>query len=256
VTEVDLVRQDDRAAKDPRSQRPDLMKARAARARGLRPFAQGDPSRNSKPQKTRTPYFSCPSAKAKRILEMRLSRLTGLEQDKLATEYGELCDTIARSAIGAQRREEPLDVIVMELEEIRAKLPDKRRTEIVATSGDHPRGSHPRRDMIVTVSHAATSSARARRPTGLKSAGVAEKIGMEAAEEDWNHQLFVAFDPRVRLLLLGQGQSLREEGVRESRSPSDGEGTGRSVNLVGMEPGEKIAAIVEVPKVREGYIPW
>jgi DNA gyrase subunit A len=86
---------------------------------------------------------------------MRLSRLTGLEHEKLATEYGELCDAIARSARSSPDPKLLDDVIVMELEEIRSKYADKRRTEIVENEAEiQDEDLIQEEDMVVTISHA------------------------------------------------------------------------------------------------------
>src|SRR6202044_1579345 len=102
----------------------------------------------------KTPYFLS-ERQAKAILEMRLSRLTGLEQEKLATEYGTLTDTIIRLKAILASEKLLFDVIVMELEEIRAKYADKRRTEIVPTEADlSDEDLIQEEDMVVTISHA------------------------------------------------------------------------------------------------------
>jgi DNA gyrase subunit A len=91
---------------------------------------------------------------AKAILEMRLSKLTGLEREKLAGEYGELCDTIARleAILGSEKL--LLAVIVDELQEIREKYGDARRTEIVEAEGDLSiEDLVPDEDVVVTVTH-------------------------------------------------------------------------------------------------------
>ena len=74
----------------------------------------------------KTPYLLS-ERQAKAILEMRLSRLTGLETEKLATEYGTLSETIARLRAILADVKLLFAVITMELEEIRAKYADKRR---------------------------------------------------------------------------------------------------------------------------------
>src|SRR6185369_16548862 len=66
---------------------------------------------------------------AKAILEMRLSRLTGLEREKLAKEYGELSEEISRLRAILADPILLMNVIVMELEDIKSRFGDKRRTE-------------------------------------------------------------------------------------------------------------------------------
>src|SRR5262249_12693596 len=79
-------------------------------------------------------FFSERQAKA--ILEMRLSRLTGLERDKLAKEYGELSVEIERLRAILADAHLLMNVIVMELEDVKERFADKRRTEIVAVEAE------------------------------------------------------------------------------------------------------------------------
>src|SRR5580693_3573893 len=94
VTEVDLVVKTIRAAKDPEVAKAALMKLEL---KGLEEFVRraGRPEEEIAAARGRGPYLLS-ERQAKAILEMRLSRLTGLEQEKLATEYGTLTDTITR----------------------------------------------------------------------------------------------------------------------------------------------------------------
>src|SRR6266542_2394751 len=153
VTEVDLVIKTIRAAPDPEVARTELMKLPLA---GLEDFVRraGRPEAEIAEAAQRKQYFLS-ERQAKAILEMRLSRLTGLEREKLARDYGQLCDQISRlSAILADIKL-LMDVVVGELEEIRTKYQDKRRTEIVATEAEiNMEDLVQEEDMVVTISHA------------------------------------------------------------------------------------------------------
>jgi len=250
VTEVDLVVKTIRAAKDPEIAKADLMKLEL---RGLEAFVRraGRPEQEIEAAKTRTPYFLS-ERQAKAILEMRLSRLTGLEQDKLATEYGELCDTIARLRSVLNDEKNLFDVIVMELEEIRAKYSDKRRTEIVATEAEITQEDLiQEEDMIVTVSHAGYIKRTSPSSYRAQKRGGRGKIGMEAREEDWITQLFVASTHAYVFFFSDKGKVYVKKVYEIPLALRTAKGRA-IVNLVGMEPGEKIAAIVEVPKVEKG----
>jgi DNA gyrase subunit A len=250
VTEVDLVVKTIRAAKDPETARTELMKLEL---RGLEAFVRraGRPEHEIEAAKARTPYFLS-ERQAKAILEMRLSRLTGLEQDKLATEYGELGDTIARlrAVLGDEKR--LFDVIVMELEEIREKYADKRRTEIVATEAEITQEDLiQEEDMIVTVSHAGYIKRTSPSSYRAQKRGGRGKIGMEAREEDWVTQLFVASTHAYVFFFSDKGKVYVKKVYEIPLALRTAKGRA-IVNLVGMEPGEKVAAIVEVPKVEKG----
>src|SRR5579859_3565496 len=129
VTDVDRVVQTIRASADPDEAKRALMQLELA---GLEAFVRraGRPQNEIDQAKTKNPY-RLSERQAKAILEMRLSRLTGLEQEKLAKEFAELCAAIARYRAVLASPALLDDVIVMELEEIKAKYGDKRRTEIV-----------------------------------------------------------------------------------------------------------------------------
>jgi DNA gyrase subunit A len=250
VTEVDLVVKTIRAAKDPETAKAELTKLEL---RGLEAFVRraGRPEDEIAAAKTRTPYFLS-ERQAKAILEMRLSRLTGLEQDKLATEYGELCDAIERlrAVLGDEKR--LFDVIVMELEEIRTKYADKRRTEIVATEAEITQEDLiQEEDMIVTVSHAGYIKRTSPSSYRAQKRGGRGRIGMEAREEDWVTQLFVASTHAYVFFFSDKGKVYVKKVYEIPLALRTAKGRA-IVNLVGMEPGEKVAAIVEVPKVEKG----
>jgi DNA gyrase subunit A len=191
ITEVDLVIKTIRESRDPDIAKAALM---ALPLKGLEKFVEraGRPQDEIDAALKKTPY-TLSERQAKAILEMRLSRLTGLETEKLAAQYGELCETIGRLRAILADEKLLFNVIVMELEEIRTKYADKRRTEIVANEAEiNEEDLIQEEDMVVTISHAgyikrvSTSTYRAQKRGGTG------KIGMEARDEDWVTQLFVA----------------------------------------------------------------
>jgi DNA gyrase subunit A len=250
ITEVDLVIQTIRKAKDPDDARAELQKLPLA---GLEDFVRraGRPESEIAEAAKKKQYFLS-ERQAKAILEMRLSRLTGLEREKLAKEYGELCDTIARlSAILADPRL-LFEVVEKELEEVRDKYKDPRRTEIVATEAEiNMEDLVQEEDMVVTISHAGyikrtpSSTYRAQRRGGRG------KVGMEAREEDFVNQLFVASTHAYVFFFSDRGKVYVKK-VYEIPSAARNAKGRAIVNFVGMEPGEKIAAITPVIEMKEG----
>jgi len=250
VTDVDLVVRTIRAAADPDEAKAALMQLPLA---GLEAFVRraGRPDHEIAEAARKTPYLLS-DRQAKAILEMRLSRLTGLEQEKLAKDYGELCDTIARlKALLADERI-LFGVITMELEDIRAKYADKRRTEIVANEADiSDEDLIQEEDMIVTVSHAGYIKRTSPQSYRSQKRGGRGKIGMEAREEDWITQLFVASTHAYVFFFSDKGKVYVKKVYEVPLAPRTAKGRA-IVNFVGMEPGEKVAAIVEVPKIEKG----
>ncbi|RYG74580.1 DNA gyrase subunit A, partial [bacterium] len=211
----------------------------------------GRPDDEIEESKKRGEYFLS-ERQAKAILEMRLSRLTGLEHEKLAAEYSELCNEIGRLRAILASETLLFDVIVTELEEIRAKYGDKRRTEIVASAAEiNEEDLIQEEEMVVTISHAgyikrtSTSTYRAQRRGGKG------KIGMEARDEDWVTQLFVASTHAYVFFFSDRGKVYVKKVYEIPQAARNSKGRA-IVNFIGMETGEKIKAIVEVPAIQKG----
>jgi DNA gyrase subunit A len=250
ITEVDLVIKTIRAARDPEQARTDLM---ALPLRGLEQFVQraGRPQEEIDAAKARGDYYLS-ERQAKAILEMRLSRLTGLEQEKLATEYGELCNTITRLKAILASESELLGVIVAELDEIRERYGDDRRTEIVAEEGEISiEDLISSEDVVVTVSHAGyikrvpTSEYRA------QGRGGRGKRAMETRDEDFVEQIFVANSHDHVLYVSDKGIAYLKKvyEIPEAGRTSRGRAI---VNFVGMDPGDRVAAIVPLKEFKDG----
>ena len=207
------------------------------------------------------PEFRLTERQAKAILDMRLARLTGLEREKLAAEYGQLSDTIARlkKILGDDR--ELMSVIRGELLEVRAKFADARRTEVVVDEGDISiEDLIAVQKMVVTCSHKGFIKRTALSDYRAQRRGGRGKIGMEARDDDFINRFFVASTHDHVLFFTDRGRVFLKkvyevpEGSRTSK--------GRSiVNFVGLDTGEgadkggqreKIAAIVPVSEFREG----
>ena len=250
VTDVDLVVRTIRAAADPDEAKVALMRLPL---QGLEAFVRraGRPEHEIDEAKKKNPYLLS-ERQAKAILEMRLSRLTGLEQEKLAKDYSELSETIARLRALLADEKILFGVITMELEEIREKYADKRRTEILLNEADiSDEDLIQEEDMIVTVSHAGYIKRTSPQSYRSQKRGGRGKIGMEAREEDWITQLFVASTHAYVFFFSDKGKVYVKKVYEVPLAPRTAKGRA-IVNFVGMEPGEKVAAIVEVPKIEKG----
>jgi DNA gyrase/topoisomerase IV subunit A len=141
-----------------------------------------------------------------------------------------------------------MNVIVMELEDIKARFADKRRTEIVPAEAEiQVEDLIQEEDMVVTISHAGYVKRTPVSTYRAQKRGGKGKVGMEAREEDWVSQLFVASTHSYVFFFSDKGKVYVKkvyeipEGARNAK--------GRAiVNFVGMEPGEKVAAITPVPR--------
>ena len=250
TTEVDVVIRTIRQSPDSETARAALMKLPLA---GLEEFVRraGRPEAEIEAARLRGDYYLS-ERQAKAILEMRLSRLTGLERERLAREYGELSDLIAKLKAILASDELLMSVISGELVEIRARYGDERRTEIVPADGDISiEDLVADEDVVVTVSHAGYIKRVPVSEYREQGRGGRGSRGMETKEEDFVTKLFVARNHSHILFFSDKGKVYHKKiyeippGARASR--------GRAiVNFVGMEPGEGVAAVVPIREFVEG----
>ncbi|MDP1826027.1 MAG: DNA gyrase subunit A [Archangium sp.] len=195
------------------------------------------------------PGFS--EAQARSILDMRLQRLTGLQQEELFQELLELSREIAKLEDILANESSLLTVIKNELKEIRERYADPRRTEIVGDMGEmSTEDLIADEDMVVTLSHAGyvkrtpVSEYRAQRRGGRGKTGATTK------EEDFVTDFFVASTHSYLMPITSRGQLywLRVHEVPlGSRS-----GKGKPiVNLVQFQEGEKLAQVLVTREFEE-----
>jgi DNA gyrase subunit A len=250
VTEVDVVIKTIRAARDVDEARRALM---SLPLRGLEDFVKraGRSEAEIEIARARGDYLLS-ERQAKAILEMRLSRLTGLEQEKLAAEYGELCDTVARLQAILASETALMSVIVEELDEIRARYGDERRTEVVADEGDITIEDLVRNeDVVVTVSHAGYIKRVPVTEYRSQGRGGRGKRAMETRDEDFVEQIFIPSNHDHVLYLSDKGIAYlkRVYEIPEASRTSRGRAI---VNFVGMDPGDRVAAIVPIREFKDG----
>ena len=190
--------------------------------------------------------FGLSDAQAKAILEMRLQRLTGLEREKIDAEYAELLGFMARLQAILNDPRKVLDVIIAELEDIKTRYNDERRTEIVASSEDIAiEDMIIEEDMVVTVSH---SGYIKRNPVSLYKSqhrGGRGKVGMGTKEEDFVEKIFIASTHQYLLIFtsLGKVYWLKVYQIPQAGRVAKGKAI---VNLVNIASGERVAAILPV----------
>ncbi|SDO79114.1 DNA gyrase subunit A [Ralstonia sp. 25mfcol4.1] len=183
---------------------------------------------------------------AQEILQMRLQRLTGLEQDKIVQEYREVMGLIADLLDILARPERITTIITEELGAIRAEFGDERRSQIEhnATELDTEDLITPQ-DMVVTLSHSGYMKSQPISEYRAQKRGGRGKLATATKEDDWIDTLFVAnthdyilcFSNRGRLYWLKVYEV--PQGSRNSR--------GRPiVNMFPLADGEKINVILPV----------
>lgn len=189
---------------------------------------------------------------AQAILDMRLQRLTGLEREKIISEYQDLIKSIARYKAILESSTMVLQIIKDEMKEIREKHGDERRTEILHEAGEiDVEDLIAEEDMVVTISHEGyikrnpISLYRAQRRGGKGLTGVRPK------EEDFVERLFVGSSHDYLLFFTNRGRvywkKVHEvpEGGRMSRGKA-------IVNLLDLQRGEKVATTLSVRDFSEG----
>jgi DNA gyrase subunit A len=195
--------------------------------------------------------FSLSTIQAQAILDMQLQRLTGLERQKILDELAELLKTIERlRAILASERL-LMQIIVDELKEVREKYGDDRRTEIIDESGELSiEDLIAEEDMAITVSATGYIKRTAISTYRNQRRGGKGRIGMRTRDEDFVSHLFVASTHAYIMIFSDRGRAYWLK-VHEIPDVGPG-GKGKSIaNLVSMEEGEKIAAMLAVKEFEE-----
>jgi len=192
-------------------------------------------------------------AQAQAILELRLQRLTGLEQDKIVAEYKEVMEQIADLLDILARPERITTIIGEELTAVKAQFGDARRSEIVLSTADiNLEDLIVREDMVVTLSHTGYIKRQPLADYRAQRRGGRGKQAAAIKEDDFVDRLFVAnthdyilcFSSRGRVYWLKVYEA--PEGQRASR--------GRPiVNLFPLDEGEKITAILPVKEFDEEH---
>ena len=190
--------------------------------------------------------FALSEIQAQAILDMQLQRLTGLERQKILDELAELLQTIERlrSVLASDRL--LMQTIVDELRALQAKYGDDRRTEIVEEQGDFRiEDLIAEEDMAITVSNTGYIKRTAISTYRNQRRGGKGRIGMRTREEDFVSHLFVASTHAYILIFSDRG---RVYWLRVHEIPDVGpDGKGKAIaNLVAMESGERIAALLAV----------
>jgi DNA gyrase subunit A len=206
--------------------------------------------RNAKnPPEARTglvAQFGLSEIQAQAILDMQLQRLTGLERQKVLDELAELMRLIERlRAILASERSLQ-QIVVDELKQIRDKFGDDRRTTILDTEGElRIEDLIADEDVAITVTDTGYIKRTPISTYRNQKRGGKGRIGMRTREEDVVNHLFVASTHAYMMIFSDRG---RAYWLKVHEIPDVGpDGRGKAIaNLVQMEAGEKIAAMLAV----------
>ena len=196
--------------------------------------------------------FSLGQIQAQAILDMQLQRLTGLERQKILDELAELLAVIERLLAILSSEKLVMQIIVDELHTVREKHGDERRTEILAEEGEfRAEDLIAEEDMAITVSNTGYIKRTAITSYRNQRRGGKGRIGMRTREEDFVSHLFVASTHAYIMIFSDRG---RVYWLKVHEIPDVGpDGRGKAIaNLVSLEEGERIAALLTVREFETG----
>lgn len=196
--------------------------------------------------------FSLSERQAQAILEMRLQRLTALERDKILEERRELLETVRRLREILSSEKLILDLAVEELGEIRERFADGRRTEIVEDVEEISiEDLITDEDMVVTTTYGGYIKSVPLSVYRNQRRGGQGRRGMGTKETDFVNDLFIASRHSYILFFstLGKCYWLKVYQVPEAGPAARGKAM---VNLLNLEKGENVAAVLPVQKFEEG----
>ena len=187
------------------------------------------------------------------ILELRLQRLTGLEQDKIVSEYGEVMDRIADLIDILSKASRVNEIIANELLEIKNQFGDKRRSEIVAQAFDLSlEDLITPADLVVTLSHSGYMKSQPLDDYRAQKRGGRGKQAAATKEDDFIDRLFIAntHDYILCFSSLGRVYWIKVYEVPQGSRVSRGKPI---VNLLPLAENEKINAILPVKSFAEDH---
>ena len=195
--------------------------------------------------------FGLSEIQAQAILDMRLQRLTGLERDKILQEHRETVEVIAKLRAILADEKEIYKIIVGELKEIKKNYGDERRTQIVNRAEDISiEDLIVDEDMAVTISHEGYIKRNAVSLYRAQRRGGKGKIGTTTREEDFVEYLFIASMHSYILFFttIGKVYLIKVHELPQASRAARGKPI---VNLLSLEPGERISAFLSVREFQE-----
>ncbi|RIJ47733.1 DNA gyrase subunit A [Maribellus luteus] len=190
--------------------------------------------------------FELSDLQARAIVEMRLRQLTGLEQDKLRKEYEEIMVQIEYLKKVLEDVNLRMDIIKEELQEMKQKYGDGRRTELIPNAEEfNPEDFYADEDMVITISHLGYIKRTPLSEFRTQGRGGIGSKGSTTRDEDFLEHLFIASMHNTLLLFTEKGKCYWlkvyqiPEGTRASK--------GRAIqNILNIEPDDKVLAFIKV----------
>ena len=190
--------------------------------------------------------FNLSDIQAQAILDMRLKTLSGLQREKIDEEYNELMKLIEhlRAILSSERL--VYDIIKEELLEIKQKYGDERKTKIVAAEGEiNIEDLVKEEQTVITLTHFGYVKRMPIDTYKSQKRGGKGITGLATREEDFVKQIFTASTHDTLLFFSNKGKLYRLRGYEVPEAGRTARGTA-IINLLQLNPGEKISAIIPI----------
>jgi DNA gyrase subunit A len=199
--------------------------------------------------------FKLSDIQAKAILELRLQKLTGLERDKIKTEYDDLMELIKRLTEILNEKSIRMQIIIDEMNEVKEKFGDERRTSINYAGGDmRIEDIIPDAEVVITISNLGYVKRTLLSEYRTQSRGGVGSRGASARDSDFIEHVFVATNHNYLLFFteLGRCFWLRVFEIPEASRTSKGKAI---VNLINIPSDDRVKTFINTKDLRnEDYV--
>ena len=196
--------------------------------------------------------FGLTDIQAQSILDMRLKTLSGLQREKIENEYEELMKLIAylKDVLGSETL--VFEIIKKELIEVKEKFGDSRKTKIVAAEGEFELEDLIEEEQtVIALTHFGYVKRMPVDTYKSQKRGGKGITGMATREEDFVKQIFTASTHDTLLFFTNKGKVYRLKGYEIPEAGRTARGTA-IVNLLSLDRGEKISAVIPISNFAEG----
>ena len=196
--------------------------------------------------------FGLSEIQAQAILDMRLKTLSGLQREKIEEEYNELMKLIAylKEVLGSEQL--VLNIVKTELLEMKEKFGDERKTKIVASEGEIDVEDLIKEEQnVIALTHFGYIKRMPIDTYKSQKRGGKGITGISTREEDFVKEIFTASTHDTILFFSNKGKLYRLRGYELPEAGRTAKGTA-IVNLLSLDPGEKVSTIIPIPNFAEG----
>ena len=195
--------------------------------------------------------FGLTDIQAQAILDMRLKTLSGLQREKIEEEYNELMKLIEHLKAVLASEKLVYDIVKEELLEVKDKYGDDRKTKIVAASGEFDEEELVKEEeTVITLSHFGYIKRMPLDTYKSQKRGGKGITGMTTREEDFVKEIFTASTHDIIMFFSNKGKLYKLRGYEIPEAGRTAKGTA-IVNLLSLDAGEKISAIIPIQNIAE-----